>query len=105
MVVTHDLSLAARFQRQLEMKDGQLESQEAISGWNNGAVATCFSYRITFFKGRKRAGMVSLISIISTLGIMLGVAVLIIGLSAMNGFERELKTAFFLWFPMDKFIR
>ena len=29
---THDLSLAARFQRQLEMKDGQLESQEAISG-------------------------------------------------------------------------
>ncbi|EEI47113.1 hypothetical protein HMPREF0693_3010 [Proteus mirabilis ATCC 29906] len=32
LVVTHDLSLAARFQRQLEMKDGQLESQEAISG-------------------------------------------------------------------------
>lgn len=46
---------------------------------------------LRFSKGRKRAGMVSLISIISTLGIMLGVAVLIIGLSAMNGFERELK--------------
>ncbi|EPF18176.1 lipoprotein releasing system, transmembrane protein LolE [Cedecea davisae DSM 4568] len=35
--------------------------------------------------------MVSLISVISTLGIALGVAVLIVGLSAMNGFERELK--------------
>ncbi|CDL82028.1 lipoprotein-releasing ABC transporter permease subunit LolE [Xenorhabdus szentirmaii] len=44
-----------------------------------------------FSQGRRRSGMVSLISVISTLGIMLGVAVLIIGLSAMNGFERELK--------------
>lgn len=35
--------------------------------------------------------MVSLISVISTIGIALGVAVLIVGLSAMNGFERELK--------------
>jgi lipoprotein-releasing system permease protein len=34
--------------------------------------------------------MVSLISVISTVGIALGVAVLIVGLSAMNGFEREL---------------
>lgn len=34
--------------------------------------------------------MVSLISIISTSGIALGVMVLIVGLSAMNGFEREL---------------
>lgn len=46
---------------------------------------------LRFSKGRKRAGMVSLISVISTLGITLGVAVLIIGLSAMNGFERELE--------------
>ena len=45
---------------------------------------------LRFSKGRKRAGMVSLISVIST-GITLGVAVLIIGLSAMNGFERELE--------------
>ncbi|AUX93110.1 lipoprotein-releasing ABC transporter permease subunit LolE [Mixta gaviniae] len=43
-----------------------------------------------FSGGRRRGGMVSLISVISTLGIALGVAVLIIGLSAMNGFEREL---------------
>ncbi|MDI5536362.1 lipoprotein-releasing system transmembrane subunit LolE, partial [Salmonella enterica subsp. enterica serovar Montevideo] len=39
---------------------------------------------------RRRGGMVSLISVISTIGIALGVAVLIVGLSAMNGFEREL---------------
>ncbi|QTL41315.1 lipoprotein-releasing ABC transporter permease subunit LolE [Xenorhabdus budapestensis] len=46
---------------------------------------------LRFSRGRRRAGVVSLISIISTMGIMLGVAVLIIGLSAMNGFEHELK--------------
>ena len=45
---------------------------------------------LRFSRGRRGGGMVSLISIISTLGIALGVAVLIIGLSAMNGFEREL---------------
>ncbi|WP_194205766.1 lipoprotein-releasing ABC transporter permease subunit LolE [Superficieibacter sp. 1612_C1] len=45
---------------------------------------------LRFSRGRRRSGMVSLISIISTVGIALGVAVLIIGLSAMNGFEREL---------------
>lgn len=32
LVVTHDLALAARFQRQLEMNDGLLQSQETISG-------------------------------------------------------------------------
>ncbi|MFP3013375.1 MAG: lipoprotein-releasing ABC transporter permease subunit LolE [Arsenophonus sp. NC-QC1-MAG3] len=46
---------------------------------------------IRFSQGKKRVSLVSLISIISILGIVLGVAVLIIGLSAMNGFERELK--------------
>lgn len=35
--------------------------------------------------------MVSFISLSSTIGIAVGVAVIIIGLSAMNGFERELK--------------
>lgn len=45
---------------------------------------------LRFRRGRRRSGMVSLISIISTVGIALGVAVLIVGLSAMNGFEREL---------------
>ncbi|CAK9884706.1 MAG: Lipoprotein-releasing system transmembrane protein LolE [Candidatus Erwinia impunctatus] len=43
-----------------------------------------------FSRGRRGGGMVSLISAISTVGIALGVAVLIIGLSAMNGFKREL---------------
>lgn len=46
---------------------------------------------LRFSRGRRRGGMVSLISAISTTSIALGVAVLIIGLSAMNGFERELK--------------
>lgn len=45
---------------------------------------------LRFSGGRRRSGMVSLISVISTVGIALGVAVLIVGLSAMNGFEREL---------------
>ena len=45
---------------------------------------------LRFSRGRRRGGMVSLISVISTFGIALGVAVLIVGLSAMNGFEREL---------------
>ena len=45
---------------------------------------------LRFSRGRQRSSLVSLISIISTLGIALGVAVLIISLSAMNGFEREL---------------
>ncbi|SET08066.1 lipoprotein-releasing ABC transporter permease subunit LolE [Thorsellia anophelis] len=45
---------------------------------------------LRFSRGKKRGGMVSLISLFSTLGISLGVAVLIVGLSAMNGFEREL---------------
>ncbi|AYO37616.1 lipoprotein-releasing ABC transporter permease subunit LolE [Serratia sp. P2ACOL2] len=50
-----------------------------------------FLTALRFSRGRKRGGMVSLISVISTIGIALGAAVLIVGLSAMNGFERELK--------------
>lgn len=46
---------------------------------------------LRFSRGRRRGGMVSLISLISTIGIALGVAVLIVGLSAMNGFERQLQ--------------
>lgn len=49
-----------------------------------------FLLGLRFSRGRRRSGMVSLISVISTVGIALGVAVLIVGLSAMNGFEREL---------------
>ena len=44
-----------------------------------------------FSRARKRNKMVSFISLSSTIGIAVGVAVIIIGLSAMNGFERELK--------------
>ena len=41
-------------------------------------------------RGKHKNRLVSLISLFSSVGIALGVAVLIIGLSAMNGFEREL---------------
>ncbi|OBT13967.1 lipoprotein transporter subunit LolE [Vibrio sp. UCD-FRSSP16_10] len=43
-----------------------------------------------FSRAKQRNKMVSFISLSSTLGIMVGVAVIIVGLSAMNGFEREL---------------
>ncbi|QLB13240.1 lipoprotein-releasing system permease protein [Bisgaardia hudsonensis] len=41
-------------------------------------------------RSKQKNRLVSLISAFSSIGIALGVAVLIIGLSAMNGFEREL---------------
>ncbi|VAX76781.1 Lipoprotein-releasing system transmembrane protein lolE [Serratia symbiotica] len=50
-----------------------------------------FLMALRFSSGCDRGRMVSLISVISTIGIALGVAVLIVGLSAMNGFDRELK--------------
>lgn len=45
---------------------------------------------LRFSRGRRRSGMVSLISVISIIGIALGVAVLVVGLGVMNGSEREL---------------
>ncbi|MGF1682337.1 lipoprotein-releasing ABC transporter permease subunit LolE [Photobacterium minamisatsumaniensis] len=44
-----------------------------------------------FSRAKQRNRMVSFISVSSMLGIAVGVAVIIIGLSAMNGFERELR--------------
>ncbi|MCL9774670.1 lipoprotein-releasing ABC transporter permease subunit LolE [Vibrio methylphosphonaticus] len=44
-----------------------------------------------FSQAKQRNRMVSFISISSIVGIAVGVAVIIVGLSAMNGFERELK--------------
>ncbi|MDC5807130.1 lipoprotein-releasing ABC transporter permease subunit LolE [Vibrio europaeus] len=44
-----------------------------------------------FSRAKQRNKMVSFISMSSTIGIAVGVAMIIIGLSAMNGFERELK--------------
>lgn len=41
-------------------------------------------------RAKQKNRLVSLISLFSTIGIALGVMVLIVGLSAMNGFEREL---------------
>jgi len=46
---------------------------------------------LRYFKAKRRNGFISFISFSSTIGIMLGSAVLIIGLSMMNGFEHQLK--------------
>lgn len=56
-----------------------------------------------FRKGRRQSGMLSLISVISTFSIAIGIAALIIGLSAMNGFERELKNRVLSVIPHAEF--
>src|SRR5580693_4330674 len=45
----------------------------------------------TRYLGGARQGFISFVAIMSVLGLMLGVAVLIVVLSVMNGFERELR--------------
>jgi lipoprotein-releasing system permease protein len=45
-----------------------------------------------YLRSTQRRGFLSFISVVSMLGLALGVAVLIVVLSVMNGFERELRT-------------
>jgi lipoprotein-releasing system permease protein len=45
-----------------------------------------------YLRGAQRRGFVSFVAAMSVLGLMLGVAVLIVVLSVMNGFERELRS-------------
>src|SRR5688572_9866964 len=47
---------------------------------------------LRYTRAKRRNHFISFISITSMLGIMLGVAALIVVLSVMNGFERELRT-------------
>jgi len=56
-----------------------------------------------FSRAKQRNKMVSFISLSSTLGIAVGVAVIIIGLSAMNGFERELQSRVLSVIPHGEF--
>ncbi|WP_261817111.1 lipoprotein-releasing ABC transporter permease subunit LolE [Vibrio gallicus] len=56
-----------------------------------------------FSRAKQRNKMVSFISLSSTLGIMVGVAVIIVGLSAMNGFERELQNRVLAVVPHGNF--
>lgn len=56
-----------------------------------------------FSRGKQRNKMVSFISLSSTIGIAVGVAVIIIGLSAMNGFERELQQRVLSVIPQGEF--
>ncbi|HEV2702561.1 MAG TPA: lipoprotein-releasing ABC transporter permease subunit [Steroidobacteraceae bacterium] len=45
-----------------------------------------------YLSGARRRGFISFVALMSVLGLMLGVAVLIVVLSVMNGFERELRS-------------
>jgi lipoprotein-releasing system permease protein len=45
-----------------------------------------------YLRSTHRRGFVSFVALMSVLGLMLGIAVLIVVLSVMNGFERELRT-------------
>ncbi len=45
-----------------------------------------------YLRSTHRRGFVSFVALMSVLGVMLGIAVLIVVLSVMNGFERELRT-------------
>ncbi|MGL5392996.1 MAG: lipoprotein-releasing system transmembrane subunit LolC, partial [Shewanella sp.] len=54
-----------------------------------GPLALAIGWR--FYRARQANSFISFISFASTAGIALGVAVLIVVLSAMNGFERELE--------------
>lgn len=56
-----------------------------------------------FSRAKQRNKMVSFISLSSTIGITVGVAVIIIGLSAMNGFERELQNRVLSVIPHGEF--
>lgn len=56
-----------------------------------------------FSRAKQRNKLVSFISISSTIGITVGVAVIIIGLSAMNGFERELQNRVLSVIPHGEF--
>ncbi|MGF1753271.1 lipoprotein-releasing ABC transporter permease subunit LolE [Vibrio makurazakiensis] len=56
-----------------------------------------------FSRAKQRDKMVSFISLSSTFGIAIGVAVIIIGLSAMNGFERELESRVLSVIPHGEF--
>jgi lipoprotein-releasing system permease protein len=47
---------------------------------------------LRYLRSTQRRGFLSLISMVSMLGLALGVAVLIVVLSVMNGFERELRS-------------
>jgi lipoprotein-releasing system permease protein len=56
-----------------------------------------------FSRSKKRNALVSFISISSTLGIAFGVAVILVGLSAMNGFEQELQKRVLAVIPHGEF--
>ena len=57
-----------------------------------------------FRKTRSEQRFISFISMSSTIGIALGCFVLIVLLSVMNGFEKELTSRILMWFLMVNYI-
>ena len=80
----HDMSLAQKLSRCLTMQVRHFEGGRIMN--------TPFSLVGVIQRGKQKNPLVALISKFSAIGIALGVAVLIVGLSAMNGFERELNS-------------
>ena len=65
--------------------------------WTNQLVNKVFKkieflFALKYLKSKKKDAFISLVSIFSLIGIALGVATLIIVMSVMNGYERELVT-------------
>jgi lipoprotein-releasing system permease protein len=79
------------------MRHAADSAQERSSGDPDGGTASTGLQGYEWLVGTRylrsaRRGFVSLIAVISVVGLMLGVAVLIVVLSVMNGFERELRS-------------
>jgi len=65
--------------------------KDTAGGWLK-RVASSFEVMLAwrYLRARRREGFISLIALLSFLGIMLGVATLIVVMSVMNGFRKEL---------------
>ena len=84
LLVTHDMSLAQKTVSLLNHARRHFEGRCIMN--------TPFFISWRYQRGKQKNPLVALISKFSAIGIALGVAVLIVGLSAMNGFERELNS-------------
>ena len=87
VVVTHDPAIAARMDRQVNLIDGQLVELEP----GLYKPLPLFIGLRYFSAGGSGNRLVSFISLLAISGLVLGVGLLIIVLSVMNGFDRELR--------------
>ena len=68
----------------------------------SGSVSTLIGLR--FLRAKNKNSFISFISVSSMLGIAMGILVLVLILSAMNGFERELKERFLSIVPQGELV-